>query len=66
MKKFSCGRKKFCVTGRNFLSQEELYRGIEVTVHSINAAAVKISVESDVESLVSRYEKHLKINRQMY
>ena len=32
---------------------------------SICAAAVKLSVESDVESLVSRYEKHLKVDRQM-
>ena len=29
------------------------------------AAAVKISVESDVESLVSRYEKHFKADRQL-
>ena len=34
-------------------------------MHIICAAAVKLSVESDVESLVSRYEKHLKVDRQM-
>ena len=38
---------------------------MEVTIQSICAAAVKLSVESDVESLVSRYEKHLKVDRQM-
>ena len=43
----------------------KLYKGVEVTVQSICASAVKISVESDVESLVSRYEKHLKVDRQM-
>ena len=42
-----------------------LYRGIEVTVQSICASAVNLSVESDIESLVSRYEKHLKIDRQL-
>ena len=36
-----------------------------MTVQSICASAVKISVESDVESLVSRYEKHFKIDRQL-
>ena len=34
-------------------------------MHAICAAAVKVSVESDVESLLSRYEKHLKADRQM-
>ena len=33
--------------------------------YRICAAAVKVSVESDVESLVSRYEKHLKVDRQL-
>ena len=42
-----------------------LFIGVEVTIQSICAAAVKLSVESDVESLVSRYEKHLKVDRQM-
>ena len=39
--------------------------GIEITLQSICAAAVKVSVESDVESLVSMYKKHLKVERQM-
>ena len=30
-----------------------------------NEIPVKVSVESDVESLVSRYEKHLKVDRQL-
>ena len=51
---------------RDFLSTKlKLYKGVEVTVHIICAAAVKLSVESDVESLVSRYDKHLKVDRQM-
>jgi hypothetical protein len=40
--------------------------GIEMSLQRIcAAAAVKLSVESHVESLVSRYEKHLKVDRQM-
>ena len=42
-----------------------LFIGVEVTIQSICAAAVKLYVESDVESLVSRYEKHLKVDRKM-
>ena len=40
----------------------KLYTGIEITLplQSICAAANKISVESDVESLVPRYENHWK------
>ena len=34
-------------------------------VQVLCAAAVKISVESDVESFVSRYEKHFKADRQL-
>ena len=51
---------------RDFLdSKLKLFTGIEITIQSICAAAVKVSVESDVESLVSRYEKHLKVDRQL-
>ena len=51
---------------KDFLNTDlKLYTGVKVTVQSIRAAAVKISVESDVESLVSRYEKHLKVDRQL-
>jgi hypothetical protein len=51
---------------QDFLSTDlKLYKGVEITVHCICAAAVKLSVESDVESLVSRYEKHLKVDRQL-
>ena len=46
-----------------FSTDLKLYKGVEITVHCICAAAVKLSVESDVESLVSRYEKHLKVDR---
>ena len=34
-------------------------------VQVLCAAAVKISVESDIESFVSRYEKHFKADRQL-
>ena len=51
---------------KDFLNSEKnLYKGVEVTLQAVCAAAVKVSVESDVESLVSRYEKHLKADRQM-
>ena len=51
---------------REFLNTElKFYTGIEVTIQSICAAAIKISVESDVESLVSRYERHFKVDRQL-
>ena len=51
---------------KDFLNTElNLFLGVELTIQSICAAAVKLSVESDVESLVSRYEKHLKVDRQM-
>ena len=43
----------------------KLYKGIEITLQSICAAAIKISVESDVESLVSRYENHFTVDRQL-
>ena len=51
---------------KDFLNTDaKLYKDVEITLQSICVAAVKISVESDVESLVSRYEKHLKVDRQM-
>ena len=51
---------------KDFLNTEfKLYSDIEVTVQSICASAVKISVEGDVESLVSRYDKYFKIDRQL-
>ena len=51
---------------KDFLNTElHLYKGVEVTIQAICAAAIKTSVESDVESLVSRYEKHFKVDRQL-
>ena len=51
---------------KEFLSTKlKLYEGVELTVHIICSAAIKVSVKSDVESLVSRYEKHLKVDRQL-
>ena len=46
-------------------SDLKVFKGVELTMHIICASAVKVSVESDVESLVSRYEKHFKIDRQL-
>ena len=43
----------------------QLYTGIELTLHSVCTAAVKVSVESVVESLVSRYEGHFDSKRQL-
>ena len=49
---------------KDFLDRDiKLYNGVKITVHCICAAAIKISVESDVESLVSRYEKHFKADQ---
>ena len=48
-----------------FLRKElKLYEDVEVIVHCITVAVVKISVESVVESLVSRYSNHISPMRQ--
>ena len=47
------------------LSDQNLSCGIELTLQSVVTAAVKISVESVVESLVSRYETHFDKKRQL-
>ena len=39
-------------------SDKELYTGIEMIIHSICVSAVKISVESVIESLTSKFEIH--------
>ena len=50
---------------KSFLSKDKgLYKNVELIIHCISVAAVKISVESVVESLVSRYENHLTPTRQ--
>ena len=41
-----------------------LFRNVKVIIHLICAACVKVSVESVVESLVSRYEKYFDSSRQ--
>ena len=41
-----------------------LFRNIKVIIHLICVACIKASVESVVESLVSRYEKHFDCSRQ--
>ena len=42
-----------------------MFEDVEVVIHSICIAAIKVSVESVVESLVSRYENHFNSSRQM-
>ena len=50
----------------NFFKTElKLFEGIELVMHAIACAAVKVSVESVVESLVSRYETHFNKNRSL-
>ena len=50
---------------KTFLSKgAQLYDGIEVILHCISTAAIKISIESVVESLVSRYSNHMTSARQ--
>ena len=43
---------------KKFLVREKLYRGTELTPHNIVTSTVKVSVESVLESLASRYEVH--------
>ena len=64
-KETSCRRKEFHdATVRNFLSQEEISCHMnKFLVRGRNA--IKVSVESDVESLVSRYERHFKVDCQL-
>ena len=47
------------------IKEKGLYNGVEVVMHSICCAAIKVSVESNVESLVSRYETHFDKSRQL-
>ena len=50
---------------KDFLRKPELYTGVELTLHSVSVAAIEISVESVVESLVSCYESHFDSKRQL-
>ena len=51
---------------QDFLKTDlKLFNGVEVVLHGICCAAVKVSVESVVESLVSRYESHFNKNRSL-
>ena len=44
---------------KDFLrTDQRLFDGVEVILHCISTAAVTLSVESSVETLVSHYEKH--------
>ena len=46
-------------------SDKKLFIGVELSIHIICSAAINVSVERDVESLVSRYERHFKVDRQL-
>ena len=49
---------------KDFISSKlRLFEGIELTIQALMCASVKVSVESVVESLVSRYETHFHKNR---
>ena len=51
---------------KDFLSSTmKLYKGNEVMMHCLSTVAVKYSVESSVESLISRYEVHFDKKRQL-
>ena len=51
---------------KDFLRDDKkLYRGNEIILHSFCVVAVKFSVESSVESLISRYECHFDKSRQL-
>ena len=50
---------------KTILAEPELYIGGELTLHSVCTTAAKVSVESVVESLVSRYEGHFDSKRQV-
>ena len=45
--------------------EKKLYRGNEIILHCFCVVAVKFSVESSVESLISRYECHFDKSRQL-
>ena len=48
-----------------FLKKDKLlYKDVEIVIHCICVGAVKVSVESVVETLVSRYEQHFTPQRQ--
>ena len=47
-------------------SDDKLYLGNEVIIHCLLALAVKYSVESSVEGLISRYEVHFDKSRQLW
>ena len=53
-------------TIKDFLSEDGgLYKGNEIILHCFCVVAVKFSVESSVESLISRYEVHFNKRRQL-
>ena len=47
------------------LTNDVLYQDVEVIVHCICTAAVKVSVESVIETILSRYEEHFDSSRQL-
>ena len=53
-------------TIQDFLNEDrQLYKGNKIILHCLCCVAVKFSVESSVESLISRYECHFDKSRQL-
>lgn len=48
-----------------YKTDSNLFDGIELVLHGMACAAVKVSVESVVETLVSRYESHFNKTRSL-
>ena len=46
-------------------SDLKLYEGVEITIQALLCASVKMSVESVVETVESRYEKHFDKSRKL-
>ena len=46
-----------------FKTEFKLFEGVELVLHAMSCAAVKVSVESVVETIVSQYEIHFYKNR---
>ena len=48
-----------------FKTELKLFEGVELVLHAMSCAAVKVSVESVVETIVSQYETHFNKNRNL-
>ena len=48
-----------------FKTEDAVFRGVEMVLHAVSVAAVKVSCESILESYVSRYENHIDSRRNL-